>query len=357
MALNVNPTHLPEPGKVALAFKAAGADAAQLQDRARRAARLGCELALEMHTFGARDLGSLEGRQQLSDNLRRLQDEHPRLRLTVHIPPQQISVVTRTAFDAIQVEQTLGFAAQIGAEAVILHRYWNLKSPDDYSRPPTRDEATFAFNEIMVEIGRAWPQVSVLVENLGFFFYLPRSPENYCWSVLDHFFPWEILAFSDAMRDRGVLNVRPMVDLAHATLSANMFNLKRHGTPEQRRDPRLRSIVDDDLERASALQPLDFVSGVPDYLHLSDSWQLEPAPPIPHADGAVERGLTSEGLEVGAGNIPWRELAELYSRARATALWVLEVDPAAGETQADNGAQGRSAERLAGWLANASSRG
>ncbi|MEP3669606.1 MAG: hypothetical protein ABJN42_23065, partial [Roseibium sp.] len=56
--------------------------------------------------------------------------------------------------------------------------------------------------------------------------------------------------------------------------------------------------------------------------------------------------LTSEGLELGTGNLPFQSLPEQLANGSAPTTLLLEVDPGKGDNYADNYAQCRSLKYL-----------
>ncbi|HEV7371466.1 TIM barrel protein [Arenibaculum sp.] len=328
----------------AFSLKAAAIDYGQLEDRSRRLARLGLPVTLELHTFGGRDVDSQDGRRAALANLARLRDAFGEVAPTVHVPYQSVERVTREDFDEAQVERSVAFAREAGAHAVVVHRYWGLVFGDAPPRS-TRAEATAGFNEAITRLARAAGDVRLLVENVGHYSLLPRDGRHILSGPLDHFFPWEIAAFRAHVEAERLANVGVFVDVAHATLSANLFNVRRaRGAPVP--DRRFDWITDDDLDRTDTLHPFDFVDPAMDYLHVSDSrllagheWRAPDEPLLVEA-------TCSEGMEVGTGNLPWAALpARLGGGARATL--VLEVEPGPGDSHVSNGAQERSLRHLA----------
>lgn len=326
------------------ALKAALADYAQLDARASFLDRSRRPVRLELHTFGARDLDSPTGLSTARANIARLTDSYFVASLVVHVPVQSVALVTTTDFDAGQCERAIAFAQEIGAEAVVLHRYFGLVAGDAAPRVASRAEAADAFNDILRGLARGAGGVRLLVENIGHYWILPRG-QAYLSGPLDHFFPWEIVAFREFLRREHLAGVEPFVDIAHATLSANMFNRRRRQPGLTARDPRFAWITEDDLQRAERLTPLDFVEAAMPYLHVSDALFLAEADcrraDLPEA--TLTDAITREGLEIGAGNLPF---AHLPPRVGTAANLVLEVEPGPDETHVSNGAQLRSLERL-----------
>lgn len=323
-------------------LKAAAIDFEQLSDRAERLRRIGLPLRVELHTFGNRDLDSPEGYKAIRDNVRRLRESYGEIEFVVHVPYQTVQRVIKIDFDDGQVEQSIALARDLGAPSVVMHRYWAMTLGAAPSRS-SRAEAVSGFNEAVRRLSRTAGDIQLLVENVGHYSILPRDGQHYLAGPLDHFFPWEIADFREFLRAENLTNVDVFADVAHATLSANMFNLRRKWPQRTAADPRFRWIGPDDLDRRDRLHPFDFVDGRMKYLHASDSRLLDDGEMAmdPLAEDLMVAAICSEGLEIGTGNLPWAELPRHYAPDGAMAI-VLEVEPGSGETHARNGAQERS---------------
>ncbi|MEM5583804.1 hypothetical protein WNZ15_15170 [Roseibium sp. AS2] len=326
---------------VSFALKGAVIDYAQLEGRARFLAREKLPLRLELHTFGPRDLYDSAGREKCLANLNRLQQTFGRAELTVHIPFQDVNLVTRAAFDHDQVAVTLEFADRCGAKKIVMHRYWGMVFGDAPARS-NRVEAAEGFNAAVRSLARQAPGITLLVENMGFYFLASCKRGDYLAGPIDHFFPWEVAAFRADMAANAIANVEPFIDVAHATLSCNLFNRLKADVSDLDTDPRFTGITQDDLDRANRLHPFDFLDASMPWLHISDSHLL--AAPFPQDLPQVS--LTSEGLELGTGNLPFQSLPEQLANGSAPTTLLLEVDPGKGDNYADNYAQCRSLKYL-----------
>lgn len=325
------------------ALKGAMIDRAQLRDRAQRLADAALPVRLELHTFGPAEFGSQAGRRAALDNIAAIGAGFAIEELTLHVPYQDINRVTREDFDREQVEQSIAFAGEAGIGQIVVHRYWGLVYGQN---PPRSDrtEATARFNELIAELARGAPSILLLVENVGHYSLMPRDGHAFVSGPLDHFFPWEIEAFRADMATRGITNVEPFVDVAHATLTANLFNWKKLNYGATRGDARFAWILDEDLDHCRRLHPFDFVDARMPYLHVSDSLLLDVARAGADLAAMPHEALHAEGLEIGTGNLPW---VQLPSRLKGgTPTLVLEVEPGAGESHVENGAQGRSLQAL-----------
>ena len=323
-------------------LKAAAIDYEQLADRASRLHRIGAPIRIELHTFGERDVESDQGRRQVRDNVRRLRDGYGDIELVVHVPYQSVQKITEIDFDAEQVKSAIALAGDIGARAVVMHRYWGLVFGDAAARC-SREDAVAGFNETVRDLSVYAQNIRLLVENVGHYSLLPRDGKHFLSGPLDHFFPWEMRALRDYLYAEGLSNVDVFADVAHATLSANMFNICRRYPHYREADPRFHWITEADLAKCDLLHPFDFVDGEMTYLHASDSRFLTRAdmdgPAI--SESLIIAATCTEGLELGAGNLPWPQLPAAFSES-PDAVIVLEVEPSADETHLDNGAQERS---------------
>ncbi|PXW60183.1 hypothetical protein C7450_104235 [Chelatococcus asaccharovorans] len=327
---------------VQFALKGAAVAYPQLEHRAQVLSDAGLPVRLELHTFGKQDLYSAGGRATCLENLRRLEDAFGPADLTVHIPFQDVEIVTSSDFDAGQVSLTLAFAKECGASRIVMHRYWGMV----YGPAPARSnraEAAAGFNATVAELAREAPDILLLVENMGHYFLASRRSGDYLAGPIDHFFPWEVSDFRKFLASQNIANVFPFIDVAHATLSSNLFNYARSNVNAVRDDPRFSGITADDLEQAEQLHPFDFVDAAMPWLHLSDSIFFDE----PASRGDLPRdALTTEGLEIGTGTLPFSKLPERISGGQVNTVLCVEVEPASGETYVGNGAQQRSLDRL-----------
>jgi hypothetical protein len=336
---------------VDFSLKAAAIDMMQLEARARAMSALGLPINLELHTFGARDIDVPDTFESAVQNIDRLKQNHCVNSLVVHVPLQSVAVVTSCNFDSDQCLRGIAFADRVGANAIVLHRYWALVFGKGSPRMENKRMAEAAFNEVVKDLSRAASGKRLLVENVGHYSLLPRDGESYLAGPLDHFFPWEIARFRAFTRQERLNNVEPFVDVAHATLSSNLFNRKRAASSLHDGDPRFIGIDDEDLDEAAWLNPFDFVDQTMPYLHASDAIVLNPSQITRAAlsDAELTRSIVSEGLEIGTGSLPFEKLPDHFGQ---TGTIVLEVDPAVGESHVDNDAQCRSLKTLQGIYTN-----
>lgn len=337
------------------ALKGAMIDGAQLANRAEAMSLRGYPVRLELHSFGERDIDTPAGRHAVRDNLTRLRDHYPIESLIVHVPYQAVATVTKSRFDSAQCERSIDFAHVLGAESVVLHRYCDLVFADAPIRSTGKHASIAHFQEEMAKLAAMADGMLLLVENIGHFSLLPRDGQHYLTGPLDHFFPWEIADFRTFLEREGIERVEPFVDVAHATLSANLFNRRKARPGETADDPRFAWVTDADLERADWLDPFDFVDPKMPYLHISDALRLDAAacaaPDL--SEEKLVAAITGEGLELGHGNLPFVQLPARLgwtghtARDAQSCTMVLEVEPGQGESHVENGAQLRSLEKLA----------
>jgi len=326
---------------VSFALKGAVIDYSQIEARARYLNHARLPLQLELHTFGPRDLYDQDCRKTCLNNLSRLEGEFGKAELTVHIPFQDVETVTSEKFDADQVADTLEFAQQCGAGRIVMHRYWGMVYGN---KPPrsARAEATAGFNETIRQLAPLAPEIAILVENMGHYFLASRKAGDYLAGPLDHFFPWEIAEFRTYLLSQGITNVYPFVDVAHATLTSNLFNHRRKLASNVELPACYSGITDDDLDHATKLHPFEFVDKDMPWLHISDSRLTD----CPADHDIAQEALTCEGLEIGVGNLPFSKLPDRLAGGKADTVLLLEIEPGDGETYVKNGAQYRSLERL-----------
>jgi sugar phosphate isomerase/epimerase len=336
---------------VDFSLKAAAIDMMQLKARAGAMSAQSLPINLELHTFGARDIDTPDTFEKAAQNVEQLRQEQQISGLVVHVPLQSVSVVTRCDFDIDQCRRGIEFAHRVGANAVVLHRYWGLVFGKNARRAVDKTAAEAAFNEVVKDLANAANGMRLLVENVGHYSLLPRDGESYLAGPLDHFFPWEIARFRAFLKREQLHNVEPFVDVAHATLSSNLFNRKRAFSSRLADDPRFVGIDDEDLDKTEWLNPFDFVDNAMPYLHASDALILHQhdVGRTDLSDAELTRSIVSEGLELGAGSLPFESLPGYFGQSGTI---VLEVDPGVGETHVENDAQCRSLSMLRDIYAN-----
>lgn len=315
----------------------------QLLDRSRKFNTLGLPILIELHTFGKSDLDSNDGFKKCVENCDKIKREYE-VNFVVHVTPQDPEIVTRKKFDLEQVLRTIEFAQIIDSKEVVLHRYYGFKKDSNGLMP--KSEAEQEFNEIILNISRMYGGVAMHIENFGFVWLPPVEKEIYLVSPLDHFFPWEIKRFQEFLKEQNITNVTPMVDIAHATLSSNMFNLLRTNYNRFRVDPRFANITEEDLDQKRILEPYEYIRSGIQYYHISDAifanegFDFESVDVEGHINKNLLVWLTTESKPLGKGNLDFKRLMEIIGGNRAENLILTaEIDPGEGSTYDDNKSQ------------------
>jgi hypothetical protein len=334
-------------------LKAAVADYEQLDQRARVMKSIGLNVSLELHTFGKSDVYSANGMLKCVDNIARLREEYGDIELKLHVPPPNIEIMKGRGFDLDQVYMTLELMTKLSCSDLVLHRYQFLNDLEPAVIETKRMIANSIFNKTILQVAKSNLGINFLVENVGFFWFLPKNSWNYVVTVLDNFFPWELNEFVDCMLKENGCNVFPMVDSAHSVLSSNMFNLLKHNYNLFRDDRRFLSILDSDLERADSLSPLDYINPAVPYYHLSDSWLIDKdsiRKPLSDSQEFMRKALTTEGLGIGSGNIDWCKyfptILDMDKNSGKISQICLEVEPGIGEDHVNNFSQFKSLNAL-----------
>src|SRR3546814_8583523 len=105
-----------------------------------------------LHTFGARDMDSRDSFKTAIANVERFKADHSVNGLVVHVPLQSVAVVTSRDFDADQCLRSIEFADRVGADAIVLHRYWGLVFGEG---APRRSEAHTSELQALMRISYA----------------------------------------------------------------------------------------------------------------------------------------------------------------------------------------------------------
>ena len=315
-----------------LGMKAAASSDAQISDRETKLTKLGLKPYIELH------LGSLDDITLTAKSNADLCRKHPLCEFSVHFPIMDAR--TGYIFDVRNDEkqklvQTLDFCGAIASKVLILHRCYGFDSGLDKA---VAEAEFFGKLKIYNELGRQYG-IEILFENYGFAWLPEGMGKKYAVSPLDHFFPWEIRRFSEFREKEKLANVGIALDIAHAALSSNMFNLLKKND-KLRADDRFSNIVPADLKETKELNPIDFVAGGIKYYHVSDSfiWDGKKEPED------QRKYLYSEGLEIGKGDLNMKAILGKTSR---DSIYILEVNPEDG-----NHSNNSSQERSAKWFLN-----
>lgn len=213
-------------------------------------------------------------------------------------------------------QYAVAFALETGARDVVLHYTCGLNG--GLSPRAAREGARAKISKI----ARQHPDIRFHVENYGpLFFKRTDGTWDYPVCPLDHFFPWEMVAFDVWAHGEGLDNVGVLLDTAHCALSSNMFNLLK-ANPALHANKRYANISSEELERVDRLEVadylrLDFFSAY----HLSDALLVRDGDtPDDH-----ERKIQTEGLPMGKGEIDFAPLFGAIRRNRRDPLLVLEI--------------------------------
>lgn len=294
------------------AMKAAGSSAAQIGDRVRKFDQMSIEPMIELHLFGLEELYAQRG------VVVRNCAEYPQAEYIVHYPVSDAK--TGYLFDMYNDESShiraaLALCEEIGSRSLVLHRCFG------FNKGIPKSEATRRFYDKVSDIDRLAKKsgVATLFENYGFVWLSAQMGGGFVSSPLDHFFPWDIEEFDRVVKSRGLRNTASLIDIAHATLSSNMFNMLKHHS-SLRTDRRFDSISDTDLSMRGVLYPGDFVVESVGWYHVSDSFLWEPS------DGMAQqqRYLTTEGLPLGKGNI---DCEAMFRDLNGDKVMVMEIEP------------------------------
>jgi len=300
----------------------------QMADRVDKFAKLGIDPVIELYLFGVKDVFDPETLNVLCENCKRFNAEY-----YVHFPVQDAEgygVFDPAAHSDAYFEKVLDFSRKIGAKGIIMHRIFGIGILDN------KEKAVQEFNARLMQWGRMAYPLSIYLENYSFIWLPGEFKQDYVTSPLDHFFPWEITETIKFINDQKMQNISVLVDIAHAVISANMFNLLKSNSV-LRKDRRFSNIFAQDLARAEHLSPKDFlVDGIASYFHVSDSFIWGPADSL----NDLDRYLYSEGLPIGKGNI---DFVDLFSNVPERAIMMMEIVPENG-SHANNMDQLRAVE-------------
>lgn len=311
-----------------------GMDINQLADRITKCRQLGIPVFIELHTSTNVEVSDLARISITKDLLQTLRAECE-VTVTLHTPPVVIKEIGALPFDRAQALATLEMAQKIGADKVILHRSYAYCKGKEKNLIP-KEEASELFNAEIRILAQHCGQTHLEIENVGFFH--RGNATNYFISSLDHFFPWERQCFQRFLDNEKLSSVEMMLDIAHATQSANMFNLLRNQHSVYRNDPRFRNITEEDLDQTANISPFDFMNEKCSYYHLSDALFLGDLARCSLDSKTLELGMISENLKIGSGNLDFVQfLRKLQTNLPITCI--AEVNPAANESHHNNQSQ------------------
>ena len=293
-------------------MKAAAGSKSQLFDRIEKFKKIKMRPIVELFLPGFRDITG--NSSMLVENCFRFGG----CRYLVHFPIYDVeSGYIYDGYDekTERVELLLDFCKRINADALIMHRCCG------FDREIKKKEAEEKFLEKLILWNRLAEErgMRILIENYGFVWLPELFGREYAVSPLDHFFPWDISQFNRNITEFGLGNSGVILDLAHAVLSSNMFNmLKKH--PQLSSDRRFANIYPDDLDKKGLLQAGDFIFDFIDYFHISDSFVWHPEDGLSN----LKKYLYTENLPIGEGNIDYKEIFKDISEDKTI---VMEIDP------------------------------
>lgn len=298
------------------AMKAATSSKLQLLDRINKFEKLKMEPIIELFLSGSGDIFS-KNRDKLVENC----SQFTNCEYLVHFPIYDIE--NKYIYDPYNEEENkvrilLDFCEEINSNVLIMHRCYGF----NIGIGKAEAEDKFLTNVTLWNGLAKEKNVTILIENYGFV-WLPESlGKEYVTSPLDHFFPWDIIKFEGAINRLHLNCIGILLDIAHAVLSSNMFNmLKKH--PELSSDRRFRNIYAEDLEKKDLLKVNDFIFDFIDYFHISDSFIWYPG------DGFnnLKKYLYTENLAIGKGNINFTDIFKTVAHEK---VMVMEINPGNG---------------------------
>lgn len=313
---------LKKSNKFAYGMKAAPLYREQLVDRVSKFRELHLRPIIELHLFGEKDIFNEKSLKICIENCLEFEAEY-----YVHFPIQDqngYGVYDPAVHSLSYFESVLDFAKRINAKAIVMHRFYGASLTID------RSEAEYAFNNILKKWAMLANPVHIFVENYGHV-WLPESFNKlFVVSSLDHFFPWEINDFYKNLELNSISNVSVVIDIAHAALSCNMFNLlKKYSVLKE--DPRFANIISSDILRTDFLKIEDFLfyKKKNNYFHLSDALVLDSKVLDSNLSvlDDIDKYITTEGLPLGTGNINIRSILEIV---RDSSILIMEINSLKG---------------------------
>jgi len=298
-------------------MKAAANSNEQLKDRFESFRTLGIKPAIELYLSGSDDVFGPD-RDAVEKNCRNFIE----CEYMVHYPIMD----TKTGYiydgfddESEKLEAVLDFTNEIGAGVLIMHCCYG------FDRDISKREA---FTKFLEKVGR-WNDLAerrslkILLENYGFVWLPPGLKRDYVVSPIDHCFPWDMEWMHETMQRKGLSSVAILLDVAHAVLSSNMFNMRqRYGHLSE--DGRFKNIYSEDLYRKDFLKASDFMFDFIDYFHVSDTFIWKPENGI----GDMRKYLYTENLPIGKGNV---DFFEVLKKTKGNKTLVMEINPDNGD--------------------------
>jgi len=305
-------------------MKAAPYYAEQMSDRVAKFKSIGIKPAIELHLFGSRDVFG-KNRVIVEKNCKSIHS----CDFIVHFPIFDLE--TGYIFDAASselglFEQMLDFCNDIGSNYLIMHRCFGFECIIE------KYEAEERFINIVADWNKlaAERNIHILIENYGFVWLPERLKKAFVTSPLDHFFPWDMERFLKTKKMLNLYHVDILLDVAHASLSCNMFNMLKSNN-YLKYDSRFANISEKDLMMKDVLSVNDFILDTTHFFHISDTFVWEPSSGMDN----MKKYLYTENLPIGRGNI---DFPALFHNMSGKNWMIMEIDPEDGN-YSDNGAQ------------------
>ena len=298
-------------------MKAAAKSEAQLLNRISSFNKLQLKPSIELYLSGSDDIFKSDNSPIIKNCLK-----FPECEYIVHFPI--FDIATKYIYDAYNSEYEklcilLDFCKKINSKALIMHRCFGFNREIDKTQAEDKFlEKAVKWNQMAKE-----SDIKILIENYGFAWLPDGFGVEYITSPLDHFFPWDIIEFHKNITRLNLDNIGILLDIAHAVLSSNMFNMIQR-YPELRNDRRFKNICDDDLKKNNSLRVEEFIIDIINYFHISDSliWTEE--------DGisSVKKFLYTENLPIGNGNINY---SEIFKDIPGNKVMIMEINSENGD--------------------------
>lgn len=297
-------------------MKAAAKSEAQLADRVSSFNILQAEPVIELYLSGTDDVFG-DNKEEIIENCKKFS----RCEYIVHFPIYDLA--TKYIYDAFNdenemLDSLLDFCTEIKSNVLIMHRCFG------FNKEIQKIEAEERFFEKVI----LWNKLAynkktkILIENYGFVWLQDGLGCEYVVSPLDHFFPWDIKDFYKNISSLNLNNIGILLDISHAVLSSNMFNMmQKH--PKLKHDKRFKNIYDCDLKQNEGLRIEDFIFDFIEYFHVSDSFTWRPEDGI----NDLKKYLYTENLPIGSGNI---DFLNIFRNIKRNKTIIMEINPENG---------------------------
>ena len=296
----------------------------QLIDRVEKYKQLGMKPAIELHLFGSRDIFG-KSRKMVEKNCRRI----PECDYITHFPIFDLDtgyIYDAATLDVSILEKVFDFCSAIGSHYLVMHRCFGFGSD------LKKEKADEGFLEMVINWDKEGADrgIRILIENYGFVWLPKEFHKEFVSSPIDHFFPWDIERFIKKTDKLGLDHVGVLLDIAHASLSCNMFNMLKKDTV-LKDDKRFQNIFEEDLFRTDSLSIGDFILDSIHFFHISDTFTWSPADGMEN----MRKYLYTENLPIGEGNL---DFPGFIDRFQEGSWMIMEIDPEDGN-YTDNRAQ------------------